>query len=94
VSYLTHDGKREPQADIELYDRLASSGHLSPMEHCARPMSVEDAQDIVLGQMSGCGSVPPDITPSNVFCANFRGWVQLRRALPFESNFLARLEQS
>lgn len=37
VSYLTHDGKRDPQADIELCDRLIASGHMSPLEHVATP---------------------------------------------------------
>lgn len=36
VSYLTHDGKRDPAADIELHDRLCSNGHWSPSEHAAR----------------------------------------------------------
>lgn len=36
VSYLTHDGRRDPQADLALYDRLASAGHMSPLEHPAR----------------------------------------------------------
>jgi thymidylate synthase ThyX len=35
VSYLTHHGTRDPQADIELHDRLLSSGHWSPFEHVA-----------------------------------------------------------
>jgi len=35
VSYLTHDGKRDPKADIELCDRLIQAGHMSPMEHVA-----------------------------------------------------------
>jgi thymidylate synthase ThyX len=35
VSYLTHDGKRDVAADLALYDRLASSGHMSPFEHPA-----------------------------------------------------------
>lgn len=35
VSYLTHDGKRDPQADIDLHNRLSSAGHWSPFEHCA-----------------------------------------------------------
>ena len=35
VSYLTHDGKRDPKADIELCDRLHQSGHMSPLEHAA-----------------------------------------------------------
>lgn len=35
VSYLTHDGLRDPGADISLHDRLAASGHWSPFEHVA-----------------------------------------------------------
>lgn len=35
VSYLTHDGVRDPAADIELALRLATSGHWSPFEHVA-----------------------------------------------------------
>jgi thymidylate synthase ThyX len=37
VSYLTHDGKRDPTADIVLYHRLVTSGHMSPLEHVATP---------------------------------------------------------
>lgn len=36
VSYLTHDGIRSPDKDIELHDRLMVSGHWSPFEHCAQ----------------------------------------------------------
>jgi thymidylate synthase ThyX len=36
VSYLTHDGKRDVQADIALHDRLIASKHFSPTEHQAR----------------------------------------------------------
>lgn len=35
VSYLTHDGKRDVQADLDLYDRLLSNKHWSPFEHAA-----------------------------------------------------------
>lgn len=37
VSYLTHDGKRDLQADLDLHDRLVASGHMSPTEHQATP---------------------------------------------------------
>lgn len=37
VSYLTHDGKRDMEADINLYTRLLTGNHWSPFEHCARP---------------------------------------------------------
>lgn len=36
VSYLTHDGKRDLQADFDLHDRLSTSGHWSPFEHVAQ----------------------------------------------------------
>lgn len=39
VSYLTHAGKRDLAADVELHDRLLASGHMSPLEHPARPLS-------------------------------------------------------
>lgn len=39
VSYLTHAGKRDLGADIQLHDRLLESGHMSPLEHPARPLS-------------------------------------------------------
>ena len=37
VSYLTHDGKRNVDADIELFTRLKHDRHLSPFEHIATP---------------------------------------------------------
>ena len=37
VSYLTHDGKRDIQKDIELCERLLADRHLSPFEHVATP---------------------------------------------------------
>lgn len=39
VSYLNHAGERDIAADIKLFDRLKSNGHLSPFEHVARPMN-------------------------------------------------------
>jgi len=42
VSYLTHAGVRDPEADLVLHDRLLTSGHLSPFEHPARPLSAKD----------------------------------------------------
>lgn len=44
VSYLTHAGTRDLSADAALYDRLLESGHMSPMEHVARPMTAEELQ--------------------------------------------------
>ncbi|MGC1380009.1 MAG: FAD-dependent thymidylate synthase [Candidatus Baltobacteraceae bacterium] len=38
VSYLTHEGKREIEKDLELYERLKVDRHLSPFEHVATPV--------------------------------------------------------
>jgi hypothetical protein len=40
VSYLTHDGRRDHERDLELYERLlggGANGHWSPFEHVATP---------------------------------------------------------
>lgn len=37
VSYLTHDGRRDISADVDLYERLTKHGHWSPLEHVATP---------------------------------------------------------
>lgn len=36
ISYLTHDGRRAPGEDVELYGKLVKSHHMSPLEHPAR----------------------------------------------------------
>lgn len=50
VSYLTHSGKRDLDADIELHDRLLESGHMSPLEHPARPLTAAELKE---GEWSG-----------------------------------------
>lgn len=41
LSYLTHDGKRDPTADYMLCTDLIRRGHMSPMEHPATPGKVD-----------------------------------------------------
>ena len=36
VSYLTHEGVRDVEADLGLFEKLLESGHLSPFEHVAQ----------------------------------------------------------
>lgn len=36
VSYLTHDGVRDPQIDLTKADELQKPGHMSPFEHAAQ----------------------------------------------------------
>lgn len=73
VSYLTHDGRRDVQADIDLHDRLLASKHFSPFEHVARckglsdPCGRDDSQ-YVLRYNGNLGS----------------GWTQYRKTLKGE----------
>lgn len=62
VSYLTHDGKRDVQEDLNMYERLATANppHASPFEHVATPH---------------CSPEDYDHEP---ILGNFKGWHQLR----------------
>lgn len=42
VSYLTHSGASDPEADLALYHRLISNGHASPSEHPARALPTSE----------------------------------------------------
>ena len=78
VSYLTHDGKRDQLEDINLCNRLIESGHMSPLEHVARPMTRYDIEQM-------------GINASTRFLGNFRGWVQLRKLIANEDNYAKNL---
>lgn len=87
VSYLTHDGRRDPNNDITLALRLKEDGHMSPFEHVARVMSVGDAEAIV-GR--GTGIKPVNVDPAQTFSGNFRGWISVRKTLRNESVYVAK----
>lgn len=69
VSYVNHDGERDPIRDIELGYRLLSSrpGHLSPFEHVAKPVNYRDTD----------GSI--------AYVGNFRGFWQMRKDIAGEN---------
>lgn len=74
VSYLTHDGRRDWKEDVELAKRLQRSGHMSPFEHAARPLTQDDI-------------VHRGLTSYRPFVGNFCGWLQLRKLFKDEDNF-------
>lgn len=73
VSYLTHDGIRSIDKDIELYERLLSGsghGHWSPFEHVAKATDeVEIRRNFAFGYK----------TTQPIWCGNFQGWIQFRK---------------
>ena len=86
VSYLTQDGKRDPKEDMALFDRLVVPGHLSPLEHPARPMTPSELERFRVDRYEwGEGWVR---IGSGHYLGNFNGWVQLRKLIPGEHDIL------
>lgn len=82
ISYLTHDGKRDLKADIELYANLSEDGHQSPAEHVARPLSKEEI-----------AQYRTDHEPNKIpYVGNFKGWFQFRKEIPFEHDFSLKMK--
>jgi uncharacterized cupredoxin-like copper-binding protein len=63
--------------DCELYDKLVSSGHMSPTEHCARVMDKTEYGRFTKGSIFSYNDELFART-SNGWCNNFRGFIQLR----------------
>lgn len=80
VSYLTHDGVREPGLDIELAGKMLGNGHMSPFEHAAMAMTADEwdayATELAVGWVN-----------DRIPVGNFWGWGQLRKLLPNEHDF-------
>lgn len=98
VSYLTHDGKRDLRADVELHDALLKNGHMSPFEHVARPAHHSDESKCTTRYSDiWYEPVPVDgaqgVEPKNQWFGNFRGWVQYRTTIPGESDIIAHQQQ-
>jgi hypothetical protein len=77
VSYLTHDGVRDPMKDVGLHDGLAGDKHMSPFEHVARPIPITgpkyvDEINSTTRKSTGNTVLGPD------WRANFYGWHQYR----------------
>jgi thymidylate synthase ThyX len=80
VSYLTHDGTRDPQKDLELYADLLLNGHMSPFEHPAKALSMNEWDDVsrVAYEQWRFSRVP---------VGNYWGFLQHRKVLPNEHDF-------
>jgi len=83
ISYMTFGKKIDHQADIKLYERLLTSGHFSPFEHCSRVMSGEEYEMYTKGKATHKNSRDTPIHPNENkgWCLNFKGFIQLRAEL-------------
>jgi len=69
VSYLTHEGKRDPQADIALHDRL-----LNPAGEQQKP-----------GEPRHMSAFEHIASAKHGWFGNFRGWESYRKRIPGEN---------
>jgi len=89
VSYLTHEGTRDPEADLNLYNRLLISGHMSPFEHVARPMTAKELELFKRPEYIWDENIEEWVQTGKFSCylGNFNGWVQHRKLIVNESNY-------
>lgn len=82
VSYLTHDGKRDPSVDLTLYARLVNDGHMSPLEHVATPFRYNET-----GFKINERGVEFRAERTPAWSGNFHGWKQFRKFIPHEDDY-------
>lgn len=78
ISYTVvgeEDKKDNYENDIKLHDRLATSGHWSPFEHCAKAM---DNAEYLAGVRNNYFVKAAELR-ENGWCGNFKGFVQYRK---------------
>jgi thymidylate synthase ThyX len=87
VSYLTHDGLRDPNADLTLgKHKMRENGHMSPLEHVAEAMSVARWQAYAAERCR-------DWVERRIPVGNLWGWGQLRKTIVGEDLF-SHLQES
>lgn len=89
VSYQTHEGKRDHEADVSLARSLLSNGHMTPFEHVARPMtSVERNLFRKAKRQYHEQSKSWENIGESYYCGNLNGWIQKRKMIHGESDML------
>lgn len=89
VSTLTHEGKRDLQADVDLHDKMMAGGHMSPYENVARPMTPDELELFKQKKMKWYPEKGWVWTGTYThFLGNVQGWVQLRKMIPYEGDIL------
>lgn len=85
ISYLTHNGKRDIEKDLELFEKLKTSGHYSPFEHVATPhfINYSNLTEVYWSNLNYSNRFCD--TRGNKYSANFIGWRQYRKDLPNEN---------
>lgn len=101
VSYARQDQEEPVEKSVERAERLLMNGHLSPFEHQARPMTMQDIMHPELSQkiMAPVSIIRRYAGQSTVHemihklsCGNFYGFVQQRKLFDGEEDYGAMKE--
>lgn len=93
ASFDRHLEPEPIEKSLERAERLLASGHLSPFEHVARPMTQEDVTAyphspvMVPAHTMGMGTGYGPHSLGEFSSGNFTGWVQMRSEIPNEDDF-------
>jgi thymidylate synthase ThyX len=83
VSYLTHDGRRDPEADLTLAEGLAKNGHMSPFEHAATPIVNHVWQGGLIYRKPSIGETTEP--QERLWSGNHQGWIPYRSMMQGEA---------
>lgn len=103
VTHLTHEGIRDINKDVDLHDGLLGNGHMSPLEHPARPMTLVELETYRMyhytledgtvqdSRKKLYGYVGEKKVNERIThrCGNFDGWIQHRKEIPNEHDKMA-----
>lgn len=99
VSYDTHENFEEMAASALRTAGLKTNGHLSPLEHVARPFSIYETLAVagIKVAVQCAHHLDPQAREQMMRQAeyrnNFRGFVQYRAEVPFEHNYQQVINQ-
>ena len=96
VSFDKHAETELLSVSITKAGELKVNGHFSPFEHIARPLSSDDISDtalqpkimIDLAEVSDAVENLRPIDPAKCWSGNLCGWLQFRKLMPNEDNFM------
>lgn len=91
ISYLNQGKETSIEDDLKLHDRLASSGHWSAFEHCARAMSDDEYNHYYTADLDYSANQIGQGKIHYGWCGNFCGFIQYRKMFEDENRSDSRL---
>lgn len=89
ISYLSHENSMSYEKMLEKHDGLATAGHWSAFEHCARAMSADEFN--FHSDMKWIGGDFFNTNKESGWSGNYKGFIQYRKMFQTENRSDSRL---